>query len=133
MRFPHFLEEVFELCDSVTVLRDGRLVGNHRVADLDQKELIRLCRLAAKPVVVATQMLDSMVSAPAPTRAEAGCLRYELVEDPEDPANFTFVETWESETHLEAHLETPHLIHARQRYEELLEGQLELRKGLEIG
>jgi quinol monooxygenase YgiN len=69
----------------------------------------------------------------APTRAEAGCLRYELVEDPEDPANFTFVETWESETHLEAHLETPHLIHARQRYEELLEGQLELRKGLEIG
>jgi ABC-type sugar transport system ATPase subunit len=38
----HFLEEVFELCDSVTVLRDGRLVGNYPVTDLDQKELIRL-------------------------------------------------------------------------------------------
>ena len=38
----HYLEEVFELCDYVTVLRDGQLVGNHRVSELDQAELIRL-------------------------------------------------------------------------------------------
>jgi quinol monooxygenase YgiN len=67
-----------------------------------------------------------------PTRAEAGCLRYELLEDPDDNASLTFVETWQSETHLLAHLETPHLLHARARYAELLQGELELRKGLEI-
>lgn len=68
----------------------------------------------------------------APTRAEQGCLRYVLIEDPNDAACLTFVEEWVSEAALQAHLQTPHLQHARARYDELLEGPLDLRLGREV-
>jgi ABC-type sugar transport system ATPase subunit len=38
----HYIEEVFDLCHVVTVLRDGRLVGNYQVSALDQPQLIHL-------------------------------------------------------------------------------------------
>lgn len=38
----HHLEEVFEICDRVTVLRNGRLIGTYAVSDLDTPKLIRL-------------------------------------------------------------------------------------------
>jgi ribose transport system ATP-binding protein len=38
----HYIEEVFELCETVTVMRDSRVVGDYLVKNLDQPELIRL-------------------------------------------------------------------------------------------
>ncbi len=66
------LSELVERCDAIMVARGdmGVEMAPEEVPSR-QKEIIRACRLAGKPVVVATQMLDSMVHAPAPTRAEA--------------------------------------------------------------
>ena len=66
------LDELVKLSDAVMVARGdlGVELPPEKVPGI-QKKIVKLCRHWGKPVVVATQMLDSMVHAPAPTRAEA--------------------------------------------------------------
>lgn len=45
----------------------------------------------------------------APTRAERGCIQYDLHQNKEDPAHFLFFENWESRELWQAHMNAPHL------------------------
>lgn len=81
----------------------------------------------------AQELLDLLGSLLAPTRAESGCVRYDLWRSRSDERRFTLVEAWMNEESLARHLETPHLLHAKERFAVLLAEPLVLERFELIG
>lgn len=73
-----------------------------------KKKVTVIARMKAKKGMEETvkKVLLSLVS---PSRADAGCINYDLHQSADDKGSFLFYENWTSKDNLDKHLQTPHL------------------------
>ena len=85
-----------------------------------------VARITARPDTV-EQVRTILLGLVAPTRAEEGCVTYELLQNRSDPADFTFVEEWASDVALERHHTTAHIRAAFPKLEALVAAAPDIR------
>ncbi|MBD1923093.1 antibiotic biosynthesis monooxygenase [Microcoleus sp. FACHB-831] len=62
-----------------------------------------------------------------PTRQEQGCISYELLQNQQEPRDFTFVEEWENDALLQVHLASAHIHEAGKKLNGLVVGEPDIR------
>lgn len=86
-----------------------------------------IARVIARPdsVDAVKRILVGMLE---PSRAEEGCLVYELLQCQDDPTDFTFVEEWTDAAALERHAASPHIAGVQQELQALVSVPTVVRK-----
>lgn len=85
-----------------------------------------IARFNARPDAV-DALRPLLVAMLEPTRKEAGCLSYVLLNNLADPTDFTFVEEWADQAAIDAHMQTPHLKALVENTAPLLASPLDVR------
>jgi quinol monooxygenase YgiN len=95
--------------------------------EMPQNTLRVVARIIARPDSIdgVRSCLSDLIE---PTRKEPGCISYELLQNKSDPSDFTFVEEWESDDAMDAHLKTDHLQKAISRVTGLIAAAPDIRK-----
>ena len=79
------------------------------------------------------KLKQELLSLLGPTRAEAGCINYDLHQSVEDKSLFMFYENWVSKKALDEHLAMPHMQSHLKRANEILAGPPEITLWEKIG
>jgi quinol monooxygenase YgiN len=72
------------------------------------------------------RMRQDLLSLLAPTRAESGCITFDLLQDTKDPSIFVLYENWTDRAALDAHFQQPYVKQVLQAYEETLAEPVEV-------
>jgi len=86
-----------------------------------------VAHLTAKPDKI-EETREALLKLIEKTRAEDGCVTYELMQNNTDPTDFTFVEEWSDDAALDAHLQTDHIKLIVSRAGELLAAPPDVRR-----
>ena len=86
-----------------------------------------VAHLKARPEKI-DETRDALMSMIEPTRAEKGCIVYEMLQNDVDPTDFTFVEEWTGDAELGAHLQSDHVQAVIARAEELFAAPPDIRR-----
>lgn len=91
-----------------------------------------VARIKAKPdrVGAVKNLLRGLVE---PTRREAGCIVYELLQNTADPTDFTFVEEWSGREALDEHLSSEHIRNALPQLSDLAIEDADIRTYTVVG
>jgi quinol monooxygenase YgiN len=86
-----------------------------------------IARVKARPDKV-NELRSILSSLVEPTCKEPGCLSYKLLQNNEDPTDFTLVEEWQSNAALESHFATQHFKDAVAKLPNLVEAEPDIRR-----
>jgi quinol monooxygenase YgiN len=93
---------------------------------MSQTTIRVVARVVALPDKV-EQVKSVLIGLIEPTRKEDGCIVYELLQNQDDPTDFTFVEEWESQSLLDAHLDSLHIAAADSQLDGLVATEPDIR------